>query len=116
MHDVAASGGQEQKGPYQMVQTDSSAACELQMDPWKKSEIFMTFFDFCVCVCVCVCELNECSSVNNAHIQERKLEMIQEGRLLTFVKDNMHHLDKRFLSFLLPVGPVSGLKVLGAQE
>lgn len=34
VHAVAASGGQEQKGPQKMVRTcSSSAACELQMDP-----------------------------------------------------------------------------------
>lgn len=33
-HGVAVSGGREQRGPCQMVQTGpSSAACEPQMDP-----------------------------------------------------------------------------------
>lgn len=41
VHDVGASGEQEQMGPCQKVPShSSSAACELQMDPWKKSEVW----------------------------------------------------------------------------
>lgn len=76
--DVAASGGRrEQKGPCRTVQTDSSAACELQMDPWKKSETSMTFLTVCVCVGYL------------ATLGQGKLRMIQEGNRVKFIKDRM---------------------------